>query len=58
MSKKITTCLVFAKEDPLKFSGLLGPIDLHSINFLVDSKGHLLKEPADKAEENIKAICD
>lgn len=58
MSKKITTCLVFAKEEPLKFNGLLGPIDLYSINFLVDSKGHLLKEPADKAEDNIKAICD
>jgi hypothetical protein len=59
MSKKITTCLVFAREAPLKFTGgLLGPIDMHSINFLVDSKGHLLKEPAERAEENIKAICD
>jgi hypothetical protein len=54
-----TTCLVFARETPLKFTGgLLGSIDLHSISFLVDSKGHLLKEPSEKAEDNIKAICD
>jgi hypothetical protein len=59
MSKKITTCLVFSREAPLKFTGgLLGPIDLHSISFLVDSKGHLLKEPAEKAEENIKNLCE
>jgi hypothetical protein len=60
MSKqKITTCLVYSKETPLKFTGgLLGAIDLHNLSFLVDSKGNLFKEPSDKAETNVKNICE
>jgi hypothetical protein len=57
--QKQISCLIFVKEEAKRFvGGLLGDIDMHRIHILVDSNGELLKEPSDKAEQNMRAICE